>query len=145
MKSTRQQAVLSIVAEFEVSTQAHLSRLLARRGHRVDQATLSRDLRELGVVKIAENGGRGRYRILADAAPAPRGFAMLIRAVERAGNLLVIRTDPGDANRVGLGLDQMEDAAVAGTVAGDDTLMVVVRDRHSPGKLARKLKEMAQL
>ena len=142
MNPPRLQAILSIVAEYEVATQRHLSRLLARRGHKADQATLSRDLRKLGVAKVASDGGRARYRIVAGEA---RGFGALIKSVERAGSVVVVKTDPGDAGRVGLAVDGAADSAVAGTVAGDDTLLVVVRDRHSPARVARKLKEIAAL
>lgn len=144
MKTARQRAIVAIVAEYEVGTQGHLSRLLARRGHHVDQATLSRDLRELGVAKVADNGGRPRYRILGSAPAAPVGAGVLIRGVERAGNLLVVRTDPGDAPRVGLALDRSDLPSIAGTVAGDDTLLVVVREGQSPARLARMLKEMGR-
>jgi transcriptional regulator of arginine metabolism len=140
MNLARQQAILALVAERPVRTQTELARLLARRGHRVDQATLSRDLRALGVAKVAADGGAPRYRVVAEPVPARRA-APLIRAVEPVGNLVVVRTAPGDAPRVGLALDRRHDPAVAGTVAGDDTLLVVVRDGYSAARVARHLTE----
>lgn len=142
MKGDRQREILRIVAEREVLTQEQLSRLLARRGHRVDQATLSRDLRTMGVAKVADNGGQPRYRVVGEPAPATRGFEHLIRSVEKAGTLVVVRTGPGDASRVGLALDRAGWAEIAGTVAGDDTLMIVVRSGHRSTKVARRLLEL---
>ena len=145
MKNQRQQSILEIVARRAVTTQAQLARLLAKEGYQVDQATLSRDLRELGVAKVAAPGEAARYRVIgAPAAPA-RSLAPLIRSVEQAGNLVVIKTAPGDAGRVGLALDGIDDRAIAGTVAGDDTLLVVIRDGHTAARAARTLREMAKL
>lgn len=145
MKKARHQTILDLIAGRAITTQVQLAKLLASRGHKVDQATLSRDLRELGVAKVTDAGGPARYRIIGAPAPAARSIAPLVKSIEKAGNLLVIKTAPGDANRVGVLLDGIDERFLAGTVAGDDTLLVVVRDGHSPAKAARRLKEMAKL
>lgn len=139
MKTVRHPAILALIAAEPIGTQAQLKRRLARAGHRVDQATLSRDLRELGIAKVAENGGPARYRVV--TAPAPVG--PLVKGAEAAGNLVVVRTAPGDATRVGLKLDRAAWPEIAGTVAGDDTLLVVVRDGHKAARVAKKLLEVA--
>jgi transcriptional regulator of arginine metabolism len=146
-KTERQNALLDVIAKHAVATQAELKDRLRERGIEADQATLSRDIRELGVVKASEDGAHYRYAPLEAVAPpvhlkASAILARLVRKIDTSGNLLVIKTDPGQASPVGLALDRMGWPEVVGTVAGDDTLLVVVRQGTPSRKLAKKILEL---
>ena len=146
-KAERQKAILDVIAKQAVSTQAELKDLLKERGIEADQATLSRDIRELGLIKASDDGAHYRYAPVEAVAPpvhtkASAILARLVRKVDCSGNLLVIKTDPGQASPVGLALDRMGWPEVVGTVAGDDTLLVVVRQGTPSRKLAKKILEL---
>jgi transcriptional regulator of arginine metabolism len=146
-KAERQQAILEVVAKQAVATQFELRSLLKARGIEVDQATISRDIRELGLVKASDDGVHARYAPLEDVAPPlhPKASAIvarLVRAVECSGNLLVVKTDPGEASPVGLALDRLGWQEIVGTVAGDDTLLVVAREGTPARKLAKKIMDL---
>ena len=144
VKIERQKAILEIVAKNSVATQAELKKFLKARGLPADQATLSRDIRELGLVKTSDDGVHSHYAPVEAVTPpiTPKATAILARLVKKAdvsGNLLVLKTDPGEAGPVALALDRLGWAEVLGTVAGDDTLLVVVREGASAKRLARKI------
>ena len=146
-KTERQNAILDVIAKHAVATQAELKDRLRGRGIGADQATLSRDIRELGIVKASEDGAHYRYAPVEAVAPpvhlkASAILARLVRKIESSGNLLVLKTDPGEASPVGLALDRMGWPEVVGTVAGDDTLLVVVREGTPARKLAKKILQL---
>lgn len=146
-KSERQKALLDVIAKQAVATQAELKELLKARGIEADQATLSRDIRELGLIKASDDGAHYRYAPVEAVAPpahmkASTILARLVRKVDFSGNLLVIKTDPGEASPIGLALDRMGWAEVVGTVAGDDTLLVVVKQGFPARKLAKKILDL---
>ena len=146
-KADRQKALLDVIAEQAVSTQAELKDLLKARGIDADQATLSRDIRELGLIKTADDGTHYRYAPVESVAPpvhtkASAILARLVRKIDCSGNLLVIKTDPGEASPIGLALDRMAWSEVVGTVAGDDTLLVVVKEGSPARKLAKKILDL---
>ena len=146
-KTERQKVVLDVLAKHAVATQAELKAHLKQRGIEVDQATLSRDIKELALVKVSDDGTNYRYATVEDVAPpahmkASAILARLVHKVEASGNVLVVKTDPGEASPVGLALDRMGWPEVAGTVAGDDTLLVVVREGVAARKLAKKLLDL---
>ena len=134
MKESRQQAILSIIRESEVRTQEELARELRARGFEVTQATVSRDIRELGVVKVASKDGG--YRYAAPPSPLPpdalgraqRTFRDFVKDIAYSGSLLVIKTQPGSAMVVAAALDDLNLEGVAGTIAGDDAVLVVAKD-----------------
>ena len=143
-KSERQKALLDVIARQAVSTQAELKDLLKARGIEADQATLSRDIRELGLIKASDDGAHYRYAPVEAVAPPGHTkpsaiLARLVRKVDCSGNLLVIKTDPGEASPIALALDRMGWSEVVGTVAGDDTLLVVVKEGSPARKLAKKI------
>ena len=146
-KNERHSAILKLVSERPIRTQVQLRSRLSRRGFSVNQATLSRDVRHLGLVKVAESGGGARYATVEALTPAVSGGAeslvgSLVRSVEASRNLLVVKTDPGNASPLGLAIDRLRWPQVAGTVAGDDTLLVVVREDAAAKKVARKLNSL---
>ncbi|HVE38936.1 MAG TPA: arginine repressor [Planctomycetota bacterium] len=146
-KAERQKALLDIIAKQAVSTQAELKDLLKERGIEADQATLSRDIRELGLIKASDDGAHYRYAPVEAVQPpvhtkASAILARLVRKIDCSGNLLVIKTDPGEASPIGLALDRMGWSEVVGTVAGDDTLLVVVKEGSPARKLAKRILDL---
>ena len=146
MKLQRQRRIVQLLRSRQVSSQEELASLLARNGERVTQATLSRDLEDLGAVKVREDG-RVVYRLPEEP---PHGDEWLHRmlqefAVEVAasGNLVVVKTPPGGANAVARALDGAGIKDVIGTVAGDDTIIVVCREGVRGQTVARRLRSMA--
>lgn len=147
-KIQRQHRILELVHAEPLATQAELQHRLRGAGVRVDQATLSRDIHELGLVKVAHNGGY-RYAPVEEASPAvpQKSLAMMkrfVREVESSGNLIVIKTDTGAASPVGEALDRLSLPDILGTVAGDNTLLVVVRESVRARRVVAKLRKYLQ-
>lgn len=157
-KNARQQRIIELLATAEVRSQTELAELLADAGVIVTQATLSRDLVELDAVKVrlasgtlvyavpAEGGDRtpvvGRESAASEARLA-RLCAELLVAAEASANLVVLRTPPGAANFLASALDKAELGAVLGTIAGDDTVLVISRDPAGGDALAMRLLALA--
>ena len=143
-KPERQRLLASVIARRRVGTQVELQAALAKAGCAVTQATLSRDLRELGVEKGHDELGRERY-VLPGRRPTPQAALASVleqfgRTVTAAGNLVVVRSEIGAAPAIARALDRLEHPLVVGTVAGDDTCLVVARDAADARKLARELR-----
>ena len=146
MKAQRQRRIVQLLRRQPVSSQEELARLLRRHGEQVTQATLSRDLEELGAIRMRENG-RVVYR-LPDEPPAGDDWLRhmlqeFMLEVEASGNLVVVKTPPGGANAVARALDNTGVKDVIGTVAGDDTIMVVCREGVRGEAVARRLRTLA--
>ena len=149
----RQARIVELVSAREVHSQAELAALLAADGVEVTQATLSRDLDELGAVKLrGADGGVGRYVVPDDGSPVrgvtggtdrlSRLLAELLVSADHSGNLAVLRTPPGGAHYLASALDRAALAEVVGTIAGDDTVLVVAREPLDGAGLARFLREL---
>ena len=149
-KHERQNAILEIVRHQQVATQAELRDALAARGVECDQGTVSRDIRELGLVKAAGGDGDYHYAAIDDVSPTVRGSRLsvlkqMIKAAVPSGNLIVIKCGPGNAASVGEALDHLSFGDIIGSVAGDDTLFAAVREGASARRIADKLmKEIGQ-
>jgi transcriptional regulator of arginine metabolism len=148
VKRFRQAAILDLVAHGTVRSQAELRRLLRARGIVATQATLSRDVRDLGLVKHA---GDGAYLRTGVVAPADDGGDALHRAasgylrhVDRVQQLVVLRTDAGQAQALAVAIDRSGSAEVVGTIAGDDTILVITRDARRAAAFARRLELWAR-
>ncbi|MHC4892502.1 MAG: arginine repressor [Planctomycetota bacterium] len=140
-KQQRQAAIAELLEDCEVSSQRELADLLAERGIEVNQATLSRDMRQLGVVK----DGHG-YHLPSEGPFTAGGPTELIRAVREwlvgavaASNQVVLRTPPSGAQPLALAIDRAELDGVLGTVAGDDTVLVITSGKTRANGLVRKL------
>jgi transcriptional regulator of arginine metabolism len=147
IKTERQKALLDVIGTRAVATQAELKELLKAKGFPADQATLSRDIKELGLVKVLEDGVHYRYAPVESVAPPAQHrpaavLAQLVRKIDWSGQLLVLKTAPGEANPVGLALDHLKWPEVVGTVAGDDTLLVVVKEGVPARRLAKKILDL---
>jgi transcriptional regulator of arginine metabolism len=152
-KARRQQAILDLVRSRPIASQDELVQALARRGHQVTQATLSRDLREMRVLRVPVAGG-ARYlpageQAAATMAPAGTGMGRLAAAevlgVDANESAVVIRTLTGRAQGVAVLLDGLGLPAVLATVAGDDTILVLPRSTRKTSVLRRRLAEIFQL
>jgi len=151
-KPQRQHRIAGILQVEAVTSQARLVELLAEAGVTATQATVSRDLDELGAVKVRVPGGDTVYAIpeLAFEQVAPddhlrRVFSDWVVEVARSANLVVLRTPPGSAHVVGSALDRAQRPEVVGSVAGDDTVLVVVAEHADGAEVAMQLRSLAGL
>ncbi|MEA3054161.1 MAG: transcriptional regulator of arginine metabolism [Sphingomonadales bacterium] len=146
----RQKAIADLIRAEPLGSQEEVTARLGAIGFSVTQATVSRDLDQMGAVKV-KRGGALAYALpdqLGDsdwaAARLQRILAEWVISIEAAAGLLVIKTPPGSAHLVGLALDQAKLEEVAGTICGDDTLFVAVRDGVVAGMMANRFRKLAQ-
>ncbi|MEO7836246.1 MAG: arginine repressor [Acidimicrobiales bacterium] len=151
-KTQRQHRIAKLLEEQAVGSQPALVRLLAATGVRATQATVSRDLEDMGAVKVRVRGGETVYAIpeLARERIAPedhlrRVLGDWVVEVASSANLVVLRTPPGSAHVVGSALDRAGLAEILGTVAGDDTVLVVAAEPAGGAKLKKLLSFLAGL
>ncbi len=151
-KPQRQHRVARILEQHPVTNQAMLVDLLAQEGVVATQATVSRDLEELGAMKVRAAGGESVYAIpeqphnrFAPEDHLRRVMGEWVVEVAHSVNIVILRTPPGSAHVVGSAIDRARLADVLGTVAGDDTLFVVVSERSGGQKMARRLSTLAGL
>jgi transcriptional regulator of arginine metabolism len=148
-RSRRLALLAQLLSGRRFSSQEELTRALARSGMPVTQATLSRDLRSLGVGKRPGADGRAVYQLPAPAAETlDRERQLLdlrafVNEVRVAQNLVVVRTPPGHAHGVGRAIDLHEFAGLVGTVAGDDTVLLVMQDEAAARRIRRELDALA--
>ena len=144
-KADRQRLIQSVIGRRRVGTQHELGEALAAAGCSVTQATLSRDLRELGVAKVEDGLGRPRFVTAAGGPrPDPREALGSIlarhgRRVTAAQNVVVIQAEVGTAGAIARALDRTRHPLVVGTLAGDDTCLVIAPDAAAAAELAREL------
>src|SRR3954463_14345496 len=151
-KPQRQHRILRVLEDQPVSSQAQLVQLLESEGVVATQATVSRDLEELGAVKVRIPGGAMAYAIPehgrdrgASDDHLRRVLGDFVLDVAHSANIVVLRTPPGSAHVVGSALDRAGLPHILGTVAGDDTLLVVAAERVGGAKVAKKLSSLANL
>lgn len=158
-KNARHQLIVELLATHEVRSQPELLELLMVRGVQVTQATLSRDLVELDAVRVRAHSGALVYAVPGeggDRRPAAPGetaaaghrlgrlLADLLVSADASANLVVLRTPPGAAQFLASAMDKVEYADVLGTIAGDDTVLVMSRDPLGGEEIARRLLALAQ-
>jgi transcriptional regulator of arginine metabolism len=149
MKSRRQAAILDLLEREPVRNQEQLRRGLEALGIAATQATLSRDIKELGLVKRASDGA---YRRPAPAPPAngngastlSGAIAEFVTQVDRVQQLLVLRTGPGLAHAAAVAIDRARLPEVVGTIAGDDTILVIAREPRQARGLAARLDQLVR-
>ena len=148
MKSKRQAKILEIIANRNVETQEQLLAALQKEGFRGTQATISRDIKELRIVK--ELTSLGTYRYTTSAGEMSGSFSTRLNTIFRecvigfdyAQNIIVIRTLPGLASAAGSAIDAMNMSLVVGTLAGDDTVMVVMRDNNAAAAFCGEIRNL---
>ena len=144
-KAERQRLILSVIARRRVGSQLELLQALAAAGCRVTQATISRDIRELGLEKTRDPLGRPRYvqpesSRRADPKETLRQIlAQFGRRASAAQNIVVLESELGSAPAIARALDRLEHPRIVGTLAGDDTCLVIARDAKDARTLAREL------
>lgn len=149
-KTQRQHKVAYLLEKEEVQSQAELVQLLAEQGVEATQVTVSRDLEELGALKVRRPGGLLVYALPGDAQMPPSRESQLRRVLSEwvadiasSSNLVVVRTPPGCAHVVASALDRAGLSGVAGTLAGDDTVLVVAAEGVPGATVARALEDLA--
>lgn len=150
MKKNRLEKIIEIIDRHEVETQDELIDYLGREGFDVTQATVSRDIRELKLVKITTGHGHYRYVLPQEenknqtSLHISNALAETILRTESAGNLVVLKTSPGMANAVAVEVDRLDHPAIVGSVAGDDTILIVARDVDLAAHLSDQIKDMVR-
>ena len=150
MKAGRQRQIIDIITNKVIETQEELALELQNRGYKVTQATVSRDIKELGLVKIP--AGENKYRY---AQPQTNKLGNVHQRLKRmfqdsvvnldySENLILIRTLPGTAHAVASCIDQIEWQEVIGTVAGDDTILVIVKPKNATLKIIKDFKKLLE-
>lgn len=148
MKNARQSEILSIIQEVEVETQEQLLEQLRARGYNATQATISRDIKELRLVK--ELSGRGGYRYTLSDRKNSTGVDLRLRnifkegvtSVEVAQNIVVVKTMPGLASAACAAVDGMEIPDLVGSLAGDDTALLIMRTNEAAAEFCNEIHKM---
>jgi transcriptional regulator of arginine metabolism len=151
MKRLRQQQIRDLIGSRPIRTQQELAAALRDRGFRATQATVSRDVAEMGLVKISRDDGERAYAIPArpgqPETSADERLAMILRdlpiKIRPAGLMLVLRATPGSAHAIAAALDRTGWPEVSGSIAGDDTVFVACADRQSLDRLQKRLLRLA--
>ena len=152
-RAGRQARIVTLLSSHSVRSQSELAAMLSEEGIEVTQATLSRDLEELGAVKLrGADGGIGVYVVPEDGSPVrgvsggtdrlSRMLGDLLVSTDASGNLAVLRTPPGAAHYLASALDRSALPYVVGTIAGDDTILVVAREPMTGEQLASTLEDL---
>ena len=140
MKNRRHEEILEIIAERPVATQELLIELLAERGIKTTQATLSRDIQQLSLVKQRDANGVYRYTLPAAAVAEKSLFAEAVVSVDYAMNTIVLKCHAGMAQGTCAAIDSVNHEGVVGTIAGDDTIFILVRSESDAKKLSKKFR-----
>jgi transcriptional regulator of arginine metabolism len=146
MKARRQSVVLELVDREALHSQEALRHRLHQRGFEATQATISRDIKDLGLVKRAGDGAYQRLGVEAQSPEAARAAleraaADFLRRVDRVQQIVVVRTGTGQAQPLALALDRAQLGEVVGTIAGDDTILVIARGARPAAALVKRLKD----
>ena len=151
-KSKRQRAILALIAARPVRSQEELAMLLEQQGYEVTQATISRDIRELGLLKVPlKNGGSAQQFKYVEPTGGPvfssrlhRIVAELVTNVRGSVNTIVLRTPQGSAMRLGSAIDAAEWSEVLGTIAGDDTVFTIVERPETLTMVMQRFEDMRE-
>ena len=147
-KRKRQEVILQVIREHRVNSQEGLRELLEARGIEVTQATLSRDMREIRVVKVPDPDGSSHYTLPEEwenKPPLETLLPTLFVSAEGVGNMLIVRTMTGGAQPIALAIDWEEWPEVLGTLAGDDTILLILREAEVLPIVQARLEEIARI
>ena len=146
MKLERHSKIVELIGKYEIDTQEELAERLRESGFTVTQATVSRDIRELKLTKISMDNGRQRYSVMQGQDSHSDKYIRIPQdgylSMDRAMNILVLRTVPGMAGAVAASLDAMHIHELVGTIAGDDTIMCATRSGEDTVALMEKIRKM---
>jgi transcriptional regulator of arginine metabolism len=147
MKISRQSKIIELINKYDIETQEDLADRLMKDGYNVTQATVSRDIRELKLTKVAVDGGRQKYIVLQKIEPGmSEKYTRVLRdgflSMDRAQNIMVIKTVPGMAMAVAAALDALQMNSIVGCIAGDDTVMCAIRSSEETIAVMEKLSKL---
>ncbi len=148
MKFQRQAKIIDIIEKFEIETQEELSEKLREIGFDTTQATVSRDIKELRLIKMLCSDGRYKYATSSKEAESSFStrlrniFRECVTSIENAQNLVVIKTLPGLGSAAAMAIDAIKMPDVVGTLAGDDTVFIVIRNTESAENFVKETSEM---
>ena len=140
MKNPRHEAILEIISERPVATQELLIELLGKKGIKTTQATLSRDIQQLSLVKQRDENGEYRYTLPVSAVEEKTFFEEAVLSVDYAMNTIVLKCRAGMAQGKCAAIDSVKHQGVVGTIAGDDTIFILVRSEADAKKLSKKFR-----
>ena len=144
MKIARHAKILELIENYEIETQDELAQKLCEEGFHVTQATVSRDIREMKLTKIATEKGKQKYAVISShdsevTERMTRVFKEAVTKMDYAQNIIVIKTLGGMGMAVAVALDNMQNSEILGTIAGDDTVFCVVRSHNHAAVIIEKL------
>ena len=147
MQYSRHSKILEIIEAKDVETQDELANELRASGFQVTQATVSRDIKEMRLIKVLTKDGRYKYASIREKEGAVNDrFLKIYRnsviSVDHAGNIIVIKTLVGSANAAAVSIDALNIKEIVGTIAGDDTIFLVVRDENQIDKIIKQFKDL---
>ena len=147
MRISRQNKILELIEQYEIETQDKLASMLRDYGYEVTQATISRDIKELQLVKTLSSGGRYKYVVSTSGEGPVSGrltsvFRETVKSITYSGNIVLVKAISGCAAAVGEALDTMNVDHVIGSVAGDNTLLLVIDDPSNSPEVVERLNEM---
>ncbi len=147
MKTERHAKIIDLIGKYEIETQEDLVERLLQSGYKVTQATVSRDIRELKLTKIATTGGRQKYAMMYDGVTGMNEKYLRVLqdgflTMEMAQNILVVKTVAGMAMAVAAALDKMDWPEIAGCIAGDDTIMCAIRSVDETIQVMGKIRKI---
>lgn len=147
MKLSRQSKILELINKYDIETQEELAEWLMKEGYNVTQATVSRDIRELKLTKVAVDGGRQKYIAIQKTEPGlSEKYTRVLRegfvSMDMAQNILVIKTVSGMAMAVAAALDALQMNSIVGCIAGDDTIMCAIRTAEETVTVMEKLRKI---
>lgn len=144
MKHNRHRKILKIISETDVKTQEQLTDELKNSGFMVTQATVSRDIKELGLIKLPLTDGSYKYAVTKEEKNEPKEhlsiFSRSILSIQAAMHTIVIKTNAGMANAVAASIDTFIGHEIVGTIAGDDTLLIIMENPQNAEEMATKLR-----
>ena len=150
MKVRRQKKILEIIKNDHISTQSELAEALLKAGFQVTQATVSRDIKELRLVKISQGENSYTYGLPKGQVPIRdnhrlrRMFREVVLSIDYSDNIIVIRTLPGNAHGVASLIDGIDWMDIIGTVAGDDTIFSVVKEKGLAEEVAQRMRNLME-
>ena len=147
MKVKRHAEIIELINKYEIDTQEELTKRLQDAGFKVTQATVSRDIRELKLTKVSGDNGKQKYVVLQNTESDLYGkYVQVLRtgflSMDKAQNILVIKTVAGMAMAVAAALDELHIRGIVGSIAGDDTIMCAVRDNEEMVRVMEQIKKL---
>jgi len=147
MKISRQSKIIELINKYDIETQEDLADRLMKDGYNVTQATVSRDIRELKLSKVAMDGGKQKYIVLMKSEPGmSEKYSRVLRdayvSMDLASNIMVVKTVPGMAMAVAAALDALQMSSIVGCIAGDDTVMCAIRSKEDTIAVMEKLSKL---